>query len=315
MKKIISVGIIVLLVILSIDILGLSFTNSTIPSSITTQTAYAESIELNQDEAITKATKLKDVSISPNKFTLAPGKTRQLNLTLTPSNASLFSNTEWKSDNGEIASVDKNGKVTANNEGIVTIRFMTWSNAGQTITASTICFVSTKAPKAAAFTKNDFQLIIDGKKVDFSTTYDQIKKMFPGGKEDKDAGPDMMSYMVKPGESRYSYYFSFSKKGANNRKVLDVSCYFRSNDISVKTPRGIKLGSSSIVDAVSKYGYPSDCLGGLFDPYEIYYRIEIGKDSYTMWMGVEMIFDDNDIILGKRIERIGIFINNPELYP
>jgi len=57
MKRLISATIIALLVMLSIDTLGLSFANSTIPNFITTQAAYAESIEINPNEIITKAAK------------------------------------------------------------------------------------------------------------------------------------------------------------------------------------------------------------------------------------------------------------------
>jgi len=318
MKRFISVIIITLLVMLSIDILGLSLTNSTIPNSTTAQTAYAESIELNQDEAITKATKLKDVSISPSKFTLAPGKTRQLNFTLTPSSASLLSNTEWESENKGIASVDKNGKVTAIKEGITIIRFMTWGegDGADYFEASTICVVSNKALKAEALTKNDFQLTIDGKKVNFSTTYDQIKKMFPGGKEDKDAGPDLMAYMAKGkkdeyGRTGYAYYFYFNKKGTDNKKVLAILCCYYANDISVKTPRGIKLGSSTIVDVVKAYGYPISYYGGNADDRGIDYEKKIGKDNYRMWMGQASPFDS---ISENRIVIIFMSINGPTIY-
>ena len=319
MKKLISVTIITLLVMLCIDVLGFSYANSTIFNSIFTQTAFAEGMALAPNKSITKAAKLKKVTISPNKFTLAPGKTRQLNLTLTPSNASLLSKTEWESDNVEIATVDKNGKVTAIKEGIVSIRFMTWSKAGlaDSVEASTICFVSNKEPKAAALTKNDFQLTIDGKKVDFSTTYNQIKKMFPGGKEEKNVGPDIMAYRVnekksKYGEKIHAYSFIFYKKGTGNKKVLELSCYYYANDISVKTPRGIKLGSSSIADAVNAYGYPSRSYGGGLDGCSISYEKKIGKDMYRMWMSEDSPYDDQ--FPGDGVIMIGMSIKDLTYY-
>ena len=317
MKKIISVTIITLLIMLSIDILDLSFTNSTIPNSITAQTVLAGGIILSPNEAITKAAKLKEVTITPSKFTLAPGKTKRLNLTLTPSNASLLSKTEWESSNEEIATVDKNGKVKAVKKGFVVITFRTWSEADWvSVKASTICFVSNNEPKAAILTKNDFQLTIDGKKVDFSTTYNQIKKMFPGGKDDKDAGPDIMAYMAKGkkdeyGRTGYAYYFYFNKKGTDNKKVLAILCCYYANDISVKTPRGIKLGSSTIVDVVKAYGYPISYYGGNADDRGIDYEKKIGKDNYRMWMGQASPFDS---ISENRIVIIFMSINGPTIY-
>jgi len=313
MKRLISVTIIALLVMLSIDILGISFANSTIPNSITAQTAFAEEMALAPNEAITKAATLTKVTISPNKFTLAPGKTRQLNLILTPSNASLLSKTKWESDNEGIATVDKNGKVTAIKEGIVSIRFMTWSKAGldDPVEASTICFVSNKAPKAAALTKKDFQLTIDGKKVDFSNTYNQIKKLFPGGKEEN-VGPDIMAYNTNGKEDydgiSYAYSFTFNKKGTSNRKVLDIKCYYYANDISVKTYRGIKLGSSSIINVVNAYGYPNHCYSDSLGRGDVLYDKKIGKDTYTMWMCEASPYYDD--FPGSGILMIGMRIND-----
>ena len=207
MKKLISVGIITLLVMLSIDAIALSITNSTTLYSITAQTAYVECIELNQDKAIKKAARLTEITISPEKFTLAPGKTTQLKVIKTPANASFLSKTEWESANEEIATVDKNGKVTAKKEGIVSIYFTTWSKEDYSDSqyANTICYVSKKAPNAKALVTNDFKIIIDDKTVNFSLTYNQTKKLFPGGKDYKDYDTKYMSYTVNA--TKYWYDF------------------------------------------------------------------------------------------------------------
>ena len=278
MKRFISVGIIALLVMLSVDVLSLSFTNSIIANSISAQTAYAESIDLTPDKPITKAAKLTKVTISPAKFTLAPGKTMQLKINKTPANASFLSKTEWESSNEEIATVDKYGKVTAKKEGIVQIRFGTWSKKDYSDYkyAYTICYVAKKAPSAKAFTMNDFKIIIDGKTVDFSLTYNQTKKLFPGGEDDKNFDTKYMSYTVN--ETNYWCNFLFKKTGDGNRKLLGAMCFYNGEGASVKTPRGIKLGSSSIVDVVNTYGYPAFCGDGN----SLSYEVKISKDRYVL---------------------------------
>ena len=304
MKRLISVTIIALLVMLSIDILGISFANSTIPNSITAQTAFAEEMALAPNEAITKAATLTKVTISPNKFTLAPGKTRQLNLTLTPSNASLLAKTEWESDNKEIATVDKNGKVTAIKEGIVRISFATWSKKDYSDSkyANTICYVSKKSPSAAALTSNDFQITIDDVKVNYSLSYNQVKKLFPGGKDDKNYDTKYMAYIVSDKNYTYSYDFLFKKTGDGNRKLLGAMCSYNGGGSTLKTPRGINLGSSTIIDVVNTYGFPSYCGDGYF----LYYDVKIGKDSYTL-----MVFGERDgySVPKKTIIMIGVAKN------
>jgi len=228
MKRLISVSIIALLVMLSVDVLGLSFANSTIANSITAQTVYAEGIELDPNESITKAVKLTRITISPAKFTLAPGKTTQLKVNKTPANASFLSKTEWESGNKEIATVDKNGKVTAKKEGIVQIYFTTWSKKDYSDSkyAYTICNVSKKVPSALAFTPNDFQITINGVKVDFSLTYNQIKKLFPGGRDAKNYDTKYMAYIASDKNDTYSCDFLFKKTGDGNRKLLGAICYY-----------------------------------------------------------------------------------------
>jgi hypothetical protein len=282
MKKFISVSVIALLTVFIVDTLAFSLTNSIINNIVSFQTAYAEGIEFNPSEIITKASKLTKVEITAKRFTLAPGNTRQLAVKKTPVNASLLSKTEWGSGNDEIAAVDKNGKVTAKKEGIIVIWYRTWSKKDYSDCkyASTICYVSKKAPSAAVFKSNDFRITIDGVRVDFSLSYNQVKKLFPGGKDDKNyyINSKNMAYIVSDKNYTYSYEFLFKKTGDGNRKLLGAMCYYNGGGPAFKTPRGINSGSSTIIDAVNTYGYPSHCDDG----YYLGYEVKIGKDKYTL---------------------------------
>ena len=218
MKRLISVSIIALLVMLSIDILGYS-------------------------EAVSKAKKLESLEVTERNFTLAPGKTKQLKYKKIPADASLFANSRWYSSNPQVAAVDANGKVMAKKSGITIISFSTWSNDydDSAETPDILCCVSTTAPNAAAFTLSDVQFKSNNHKMDPSMTLSKAKKLFPNGRIIKNEYSGTTNYY----HSNIMFGF-YTKSG----KLYGIGAR------DAKTPRGIRIGSN-MIDVIAKYGYPT----------------------------------------------------------
>ena len=289
MKKLISVHIIALLVMLSIDILALSLTNSTVPNFSTAQIAYAIGIGLDQDEAVSRAKKLERLEVTERNFTLAPGKTKQLKYVKIPADASLFANSEWDTFNPKVATVDKNGKVTAKKPGVTTISFSTWgknySDSAQT--PEILCYVSTTAPNAAAFTLNDIQFTSNNHKMDLSITLTKAKKLFPNGRIVKNEYMDTTNYYHK------NIMFSFYTKSG---KLNGIGAR------DAKTPRGIKIGSN-MSDVIAKYGFPTYANGGS----------EVAGTGFMLTYEVNragLVFSteyDSDFL---KVSAVGLYVNN-----
>lgn len=92
-----------------------------------------------QAATTTKSVALKSVSLSSKTLTLNKGKTKTLTVTLNPTNTTVNKTVTWTSSNASVASVDKNGKITAKAPGTATI---TAKVAGKSVT----CKVTVKAP-------------------------------------------------------------------------------------------------------------------------------------------------------------------------
>lgn len=80
---------------------------------------------------VTVYTKVKSITITPSYTNLTVGKTVQLNVSVTPSNAK-DKKIDWKSSDSKVATVDSTGLVTAKASGTVTITAMNKSNIKQT---------------------------------------------------------------------------------------------------------------------------------------------------------------------------------------
>ena len=261
MKRLISVGIIALLVMLSVDVLGYS-------------------------EAVSKAKKLEQLEFTEKHFTLAPGKTKLLKYKKTPADASLFANSEWYSFNPEVATVDKNGKVTAKKPGVTTISFSTWSNnySDSAQTPEILCYVSTIVPNAAAFTLNDIQFKSNNHKIDLSMTLSKAKKLFPNGRVIKEW--DATNYYHK------NIMFSFNTESG---KLNGIGAR------DARTPRGIKIGSY-MSDVIAKYGFPTYTYGP-----------EIAGTGFMLTYevnGVGLVFSteyDSDYL---KVSAVGLYVND-----
>jgi len=102
---------------LSVDVLGLSFTNSIITNSITAQTAYAKGISMQEKHNYNKDFPI--IHLSKHDLTMKKGQSETLKASLLPGGKSL--SVTWKSSNPQIAKVSNAGKVTAVAPGIVKI--------------------------------------------------------------------------------------------------------------------------------------------------------------------------------------------------
>ena len=260
--------------------LSLSITSFSFESSI----AYAD---------VSRAVKLTKVEISTKNFTLAAGKSMTLLLKKTPSNATLLSKKEWNSTNTSVATVDKNGKVTAKKNGIALIYFNTWSDnyKDDLIYAVALCHVSKTIPKAAALKESDIQFTASKLKVDASLTLSQVEKLYPDGFMNYDFWWGRISYSFNDVSLRF-----FAKSGK-----LDGACAedwgeeIKSNAI---TPRGIKIGSN-ITDVITKYGYPT--------------WVDEGKDMYGTGTMLGYEYNGNGLVFctdGIKVTSIGLYSNN-----
>lgn len=95
------------------------------------------------------------ISLNKNSATLGVGNSTQLTATVQPSNATNKS-VNWSSGNGNVASVDSNGKVTAKGEGTATITCISTdgTNKKATCVVSVKHIASNPAPTAPATQKN-----------------------------------------------------------------------------------------------------------------------------------------------------------------
>lgn len=94
-----------------------------------TGTVFTDEVKQAVDFWVTgqSAVEVTGVSVSEQRVTLQKDETRQLNATITPSNAS-YKEGKWKSSDTSIASVDHRGKVTGKNNGQATITFTSDDN-------------------------------------------------------------------------------------------------------------------------------------------------------------------------------------------
>lgn len=96
-----------------------SFTNKrTTPGVFYTLCANCETIE----GVVQNYIKVDSVDNVEKELDLKPGEEYQLNPTISPENATFKDNIEYTSDNEEVATVDKNGKITALKPGAATIK-------------------------------------------------------------------------------------------------------------------------------------------------------------------------------------------------
>jgi hypothetical protein len=280
MKKLVPAGILTLVFMLTF-----SFTVTFADASVATK----------MHETIVKAAaKLSKVEIATKNFTLAPGKAMQLKLKKTPTNAALLTKTEWNSTFPSIASVDKNGKVTAKKGGVTLITFRTWSKNNQSDIkyTSSFCYVSKSAPKAKALTASDIQFTVNKTKIDSTFTLSKAKNQFKKANIMSDMG---MTYFY---HDKIMLAF-FTKSGKLYAGNVD-SAY---SDAEANTPRGIKNGSK-VVDVIAKYGYPS-------------WVEEEEKDAYGEGLMLGYEFKGNSLVFsidtwgnGSTISAIGIYSKN-----
>lgn len=115
-----------------------------------TGTFTVEGISYKVYSYVTVVAPLKNISLSATKISLEKGKSRSLSVIFNPENTSDSKKVTWLSSNTKVATVDKNGKVTAVGKGTATITATSAVSGVKAVSCSVT--VTTPSP---AYTKGD----------------------------------------------------------------------------------------------------------------------------------------------------------------